>query len=126
MSGLRITLAGRWLQGLSGALMALGALGHSLARGPQVRADLAAAGVNVDLQQLVMVVWHFGGVCMVLLGGVVMLAVRVRVLLPAACVVGTTYTAFGLVAWAWSGMPFFAVFTVLGLTALAGARLSCR
>jgi hypothetical protein len=114
------------LQVLCGILMALGAVGHSVKTGPRIQAGLAVSRLNVDLQHLLLVVWHFGGVCMALFGALVLLAVREPGLQPASLAIGFMYTAFGLAAWAWTGMPFFTLFTLLGLAVIAAQHLSCR
>lgn len=113
------------VQILCGGLMALGAVGHSIVTGPRIQSGLAISNVNPDLQRLLIVVWHFGGLWMVLLGGLVAVAARMPTLQPAAIASAFAYTAFGLVAWTWSGMPFFLVFTALGLAVLGAARLVC-
>lgn len=113
------------LQVLCGVLIALGALGHSVATGPRIYSGLQTSNLNPELQRLLIVVWHFAGMCMVLLGGLVAFAVRWTGLTPAALAVAMAYTAFGLVAWAWSGLAFFSVFAVLGLAVLAAMRLRC-
>lgn len=119
------TRVGIGLQILCGALIALGALGHSAATGPRIHNSLVASNLDAELQRLVIVVWHFAGLCMALLGGMVAFATRQAGLTPAALAIAMSYTAFGLVAWAWSGLAFFSVFAVLGLAVLAAMRLRC-
>lgn len=119
------TRVGIGLQILCAVLIALGALGHSVATGPRIHSSLVASNLDAELQRLVIVVWHFAGLCMALLGGLVAFAVRWTGLTPAALAVAMAYTAFGLVAWAWSGLAFFSVFAVLGLAVLAAMRLRC-
>jgi len=60
----------------------------------------------------------------VLLGGLVAFSAGRSGLRPAALAIAVMYVAFGLAAWAWSGMPFFAVFTALGLGVLGALRLA--
>lgn len=107
-----------------GVIMALGAVGHSVMTGPRIQSDLAASRLNSELQHLLMAVWHFGGACMVLLGGLVAFTTRRPALGPVALAIAFLYVAFGLVAWAWASGPFFAIFTALGLGVLGGLRLS--
>lgn len=116
--------AGAALLVACGVLMALGAVGHSVMTGPRIQSGLAVSRLNTDLQHLLMVVWHFGGACMVLLGGLVAFSAGTSGLRPAAVAIAFMYVAFGLAAWAWSGMPFFAVFAALGLGVLGALRLA--
>lgn len=110
---------------LCGVIMALGAIGHSLITGPHIQSALSVSRLNNDLQRLLIVVWHFGGICMVLLGSLIAFTARWPALGPVAMAIAFMYVTFGLLAWTWAGMPFFAIFTALGLGVLGALRLTC-
>jgi hypothetical protein len=110
---------------LIGIAIALGGFGHSLGAGRRVEAALVAHGLPDEISKLVLVVWHFAGGCMVVLGILVIrhwLHVRNRGRAPAfvPLLIAIFYLCFGGCALAYSKGPFFTVFIVLG-----GLLLAC-
>jgi amino acid transporter len=111
---------------LIGIAIALGGFGHSLgAGGRRVEAALVAHAVPDEISKLVLVVWHFAGGGMVVLGILVIrhwLQVRKGARAPAfvPLLIAIFYLCFGGCALAYSKGPFFAVFIVLG-----GLLLAC-
>lgn len=53
---------------LAGLVIALGGIGHSFGGVGQVQVALANQSFQPDLVRLILVVWHFAGGCMALLG----------------------------------------------------------
>jgi hypothetical protein len=110
---------------LIGIAIALGGFGHSLGAGGRVEAALVAHAVPGEISKLVLVVWHFAGGCMLVLGILVIrhwLQVRKRGRAPAfvPLLIAIFYLCFGACALTYSKRPFFAVFIVLG-----GLLLAC-
>jgi hypothetical protein len=112
---------------VTGALIALSALPHSLMGWPALAGGLAAAHAPADLVQGLAIGWYFGSVAIVAFGAIAVatFARRLRgraVSLAPARIVAMSYAAFGAWALSFSGFePFFAVvFLVPGvLLALA-------
>ncbi|MBX3588990.1 MAG: hypothetical protein KF796_20360 [Ramlibacter sp.] len=115
--------AGTVLQLAMGLAMALGSIGHSVYSGPRMAAELGSSHLAVERQVLIMVVWHFAGGCMALMGSTVVAAVWIRQLSLAAWLVAAFYALFGVAAGVWSGQRFFFVFAVLGVGALGAMGL---
>jgi hypothetical protein len=107
-----------------GIAMALGGFGHSLGGVGQVKAALIAHAVPHDISQLVLIVWHFAGGSMIVLGVLVIrfwFQRRRRMSVPvfAPLLIAIFYLAFGGWALAYSNKRFFLVFVVLGAVLLA-------
>ena len=100
-------------------LIALGALGHSLASWPNVHQALVQSNVPAETITLIMVVWHFAGGCMVTFGaiGIQQWWVTRQQYEGGARLmrtVGFFYLVFGLLTVWVSSSQFFLVFAVLG------------
>lgn len=121
---MQLIKTGKALQALGGLLIALGAAGHSLAAGAQLSAELSTSGLTHDRIVNITVVWHFAGLCMVLLGLLVVLGALRPALRLSSLWISVSYIAFGVVAFIWSQLPFFLVFTALGLVVLTGLGMS--
>jgi len=118
-------------QGLAGLGIALGALGHSLGGLRPVQAALASAAVPDDTVRLIVAVWHFAGLCMLLLGALVLRSCHLQWTragrdaaswMPAS--IGVAYAAYGAWAVLATGQSFFVVFSVLGGLLFAGVWLA--
>lgn len=105
---------------ITGMLMALGALGHSLSGIDQVKTELSKVGASEEITKLVIVVWHFTGAAMVTFGMlVVWVWNRVRKgeknVLIVSALIGVLYLLYGIAAVRYfNGEPFFYVFVVFG------------
>ena len=111
---------------VAGVLMVASAAAHSLLGWPQLRAELAHAGITGDLEQGLAVGWHFGGAAMLAFAAIVLwtffrrLGGRDAPLVPPA-IVAAAYLAFGAGALGVTGDPFFMVFIVPGLLLAAAS-----
>lgn len=122
----------QWLLLLCGALIALGAVGHSLRGIRQIRGALILADLPTAISDLIVVVWHFAGGCMALFGGLVLwqvIRLRRGLKLQTSVVLGVAlfYIVFGSLAVLSSGSIFFFAFVGLGaglLLSLWGLRRS--
>lgn len=110
---------------IAGAFMIVSAAAHGAGGGPQVRAEMAAAGAPADLIAGVTAGWHFGTAAMAAFGIILLVAAtRLRRgdrsgMVPALAV-AACYLVFGFAAFLLSGFkPFFLMFVATGL--LAGA-----
>lgn len=112
---------GRAVLGLVvGGFLVLSGFAHTFLGGAAMRMEMAQAKVPADLARALTVGWVFGGVCMFVLGAVVVwtflrgLRGQAVALAPAR-LVGAGYLGFGVWAIAFSGGdPFFSVFLVPG------------
>lgn len=109
---------------VAGATMILSGAAHSLLGWKELRAALEQARVPDDLIRPLGMGWNFGGAAMLAFGCIVVTLFSKRLkgaaasLMP-AIVIGTTYVAFGVWAFAASLFdPFFLVFVVPGLLVL--------
>jgi hypothetical protein len=111
-----------------GALIGLGAFGHSFMGRLAVDAELGKFPVDPNVGTMLYVVWYFVGCCMALFGGIILWAwVRLRTgdpaLLPITALIGLLYFAIGAGGFIFRrGDPFMLVFLVQGAT-LASASL---
>lgn len=110
-----------WAHVAVGVLIALGAFGHSVAGVEPVK--LALATVAAPTAALILAVWHFTGLCMVLLGGLAAWNGWQRrgtaVSLLPSLLIGLAYAGYGLATVLLIQQPFFWVFVVLGVALLA-------
>jgi hypothetical protein len=109
---------------LVGIAMTLGGFGHSLGGVGQVKAALIAHAVPEEISKLVLVVWHFAGGCMTVLGVLIIrfwFQLRRSVIASAFAplLIAIFYLAFGGGALAYSNRPFFLVFVLLGAVLFA-------
>lgn len=107
---------------VSGVLIGLGGLGHSLGAVGQVHEAFAKTPLEPRIATLILAVWHFAGAAMVALGALVVRggwsALRGRSVEPAIPVVtGLFYVGYGVAALAWMREPFWTIFVVYGLLA---------
>lgn len=112
---------------VTGALMALSALPHSLLGWPALASGLAASHAPADLVRGLAIGWYFGTVAIVAFGAIAVatfvrrLRGRAASLVPAR-IVAVAYVAFGTWALSFSGFePFFAIAFVLPGVLLAVA-----
>jgi hypothetical protein len=122
---------GWWAQGGAGLGIALGAFGHSLGGLGPVQEALARAAVPIGTVRLIVAVWHFAGLCMLLLGALALRSCHLQwkragreaaSWMPAS--IGAAYAAYGAWAVLATGQSFFAVFSVLGGLLFAGVWLA--
>lgn len=108
-----------WTYRISGGVIALGGLGHSLGGYDKVQLALAGATLAPPIQSLLAAVWHFAGAAMVVLGTCLLLEFRRWRRAPAqglvlGPVVALFYTGFGAYAVWFTADAFFWTFVVLG------------
>lgn len=116
---------------ITSLFIALGAAGHSFAGIEKVHAELTRLKTDPAVYKLIIAVWHFAGVCMVLLGILAVFAwTRITrgekslVIIPLAT--GLFYIVYGTAAVAYTGAAFFTVFIVLGTLLLVSAMFLRR
>ncbi len=120
---IRMKLVGRVLTALCGLLIAAGALGHSLSAGALMSKALEATKLAPEMQTTLVVVWHFAGLCMAVIGSLILWSSWRDSLVLTAVVWAMAYVTFGVIAAAWSGQWFYGVFAVLGLGVLLGVAI---
>lgn len=111
---------------LSGILIALGGLGHSLAAVAPVRAALDTSNLDPQVAKLVLVVWHFAGAAMLALGAMVVVGWNKsrsgqKLDLVAPGILSAFYVIYGAGALTWMREPFWAIFVVYGILCGASA-----
>ncbi|MCB9497374.1 MAG: hypothetical protein H6686_10865 [Fibrobacteria bacterium] len=114
---------------MSGILIALGGLGHSLGAVGQVHEAFGKVRLDAHTADLVIAVWHFAGAAMVALGAMVVSGwwkTRHGEVLDESTplLIALFYIGYGIAALAWMREPFWSVFIVFGLLAgLSGRSL---
>jgi fucose 4-O-acetylase-like acetyltransferase len=108
---------------LAGLVIGLGGIGHSFGGVGQVKVALANQSFPPDLARLILVVWHFAGGCMVVLGLFVVWQWRElhrgrRAQPFVLYAIGLFYLAYGISAVLYTSAAFFSVFIVLGVGVL--------
>jgi hypothetical protein len=108
---------------LAGVVITLGGVGHSFGGVGQVQIALTDQSFQPDLVRLILVVWHFAGGSMAVLGLLVLWQWRElhrgRKAQPFVLyAIGLFYLAYGISAVLYTGAAFFAVFIVLGACVL--------
>lgn len=78
-----------------------------------------------EMQATLIVVWHFAGLCMAVIGVLIAWSSWRDSLVRSAVVWAMAYVTFGVIAVAWSGQWFYGVFAVLGLGVLLASALRC-
>lgn len=116
---------------LTSLFIALGAAGHSLFSVEKIKSAHAAVKADPVIFKLIIAVWHFAGVCMVLLGILAVFAwTRIRrgekSLLVIPVTIGLFYLLYGMAASAYTGAVFFSVFVILGALLLVSAMFIRR
>jgi hypothetical protein len=105
---------------VAGVLMIASSAAHSLLGWPQLQAKLADAHAPDELVKGLAIGWHWGAAAMVAFACIVLWTFLRRLqgdtvsLVPTG-IVSAVYLAFGAVAVAVTGDPFFLVFIVPGL-----------
>lgn len=107
----------------TGAVIALGSVGHSVANAPRLRAALDGARIDPGFARTLVAVWHFAGASMAVLGLLVLAdwwrsRAGARGSRRATVATGIFYAGFAAWALAWTGDPFWWLFAVLGACAL--------
>lgn len=110
---------------LTGALIGLGAIGHSFGGRKALDAGLAHVALDAHTDKLIYLVWYFAGGCMLVLGALVLWSVwQVARGRPGALfvpvLIGVFYLVTGVLSLAYMREPFWGVFVILG-----GAALVC-
>lgn len=110
---------------LTGALIGLGAFGHSFGGRKTLDAGLAHVVLDAHTDKLIYLVWYFCGGCMLVLGVLVLWSVwrstrghPGALFVPA--LIGAFYLVAGVLSLAYMREPFWSVFVILG-----GAALVC-
>ncbi len=107
----------------AGLVIALGSIGHSFGGVAKVQAALSNRSFPPDLAREILVVWHFAGGCMAVLGMLVLWQWRElrmgRKAQPFILgIIGLFYLSFGVSAVLYTNAAFFSVFIVLGACVL--------
>jgi hypothetical protein len=105
----------------------LSAAMHEFAGWPALQAELAKARTPAPLAEGLAMVWHFAGLAMLLLAGLLFFVLRGgRPVRAPFLLVGLGYALFGVAELALTRDPFPLTFVVPGVLLLVGAALERR
>ena len=113
---------------LTALVIGLGAFGHD-SNVRRLAGEFAKfPGLDPGLMLIVFAVWHFCSGCMLVFGAICLwswwrLRAGVRAALFAPAAIGVFYFAAGIASVAYTGRPFFWLFTVLGTLLLVSGPL---
>ena len=113
---------------LTGAVICLGAFGHSFLGRRSLDIGVARAALDAHTEKLIYLVWYFCGGCMLLFGLLVMAAAwrawrGQKSGLFASGAIGIFYLLTGVLSLAWMREPFWSIFVILGGLALVSSLL---
>lgn len=109
----------------------LGAAGHSFSGVVKVHTALKAVNIDAAVFELIIAVWHFAGVCMLLLGllavfawGRIKRGEKSLMIIPVT--IGMFYLLYGIAASVYTRAVFFTIFILLGAMLLVSSMFIRR